>query len=330
MKCRMLSALFLALGCSSAFAQQQALITVNPNLYAPGQNISNATFGAQLQSFSTVPNPDPNNPGTRVPQYSPVYAQPVDASCTFEPGVPCSIGGNLAFGPTGAPAAFPFLWGDVNVAADCVEELAFASFCDGFLAFQVLRVNFTTPTDYAAAVIGYFGGDASEIQAFEAFDSGGNSLGHCIAPISFTFPPTPGLPPDVSDPPGCATAVLAGQFSGWGLFAISRPSADISFVLIGGFTIERPVAQVIFDSPVSLQLAGLLAAVRGVGPGKSLANTVIQTQADYAAGDLTTTCSLLASLVGELNAQNGKHIDAVTDAQLRATATAIQAGVGCN
>src|SRR5215469_13485677 len=131
---------------SPAFAQQQALITINPNLYTAGQNISNVNPGAQLLSFSTVPNPDPNNPGTRVPQYLPVYAQPVATSCTFEPGIPCSFGGNLVLGFSSTTVPFPSLWGDVNVAADCVAEFGALSFCENALQFEVLRVNFTTPT----------------------------------------------------------------------------------------------------------------------------------------------------------------------------------------
>src|SRR5215469_387546 len=314
---------------SPAFAQQQALITINPNLYTAGQNISNVNPGAQLLSFSTVPNPDPNNPGTRVPQYLPVYAQPVDPSCNVGVGIPCAIGGNLAIGfsSTTVPSTIPILWGDEDVAAECLAEFGAVSFCDGSLDFEVLRVNFTTPTDFAAAAIGYFPDDASVIQAFEAFDSSGNSLGRCVGP--FQFPLSGPLPPQNSDPPGCATSIGASTTSGWGLFTISRPTADISFVLIGGFGNNRPIAQVLFDSPVSVQLAGLLAAVQGVGPGKSLANTAAQAQANYATGDILTTCSLLASLVSQVNAQDGKHLDHLSALQLLSTATAIETGIGC-
>lgn len=322
----------LATLLSTAFAQQQALITVNPNNFSAGQNISNANVGAQLLSFSAAPNPDPNHPGTVLPNYLPVYAQPVAASCIIAEAVPCAVGGNLALGysPTTVPAANAILWGDEGMGASCLLEFSLFSFCDpelGALAFEpVLRVNFTTPTDFAAAVVGYFLEDDSVIEAFEAFDGSGNSLGRCIAPI-FGTPPT--LPPAQSDPPGCATAVLTGPHGGWALFTISRPTADIGFILVGGVLTARPVAQVQFHSPVTLQLAGLLAAVQGVGPGKSLANTVLQAQADYAAGDILATCPLLASFVDEVNAQNGKHIDHLTALQLLSTVTAIQTAIAC-
>ena len=62
----MLSPLLLILFCSPALAHEhettQVLVTVNPNLFAPGQNISNATTGAQLLAMTFVPNPDPNFP----------------------------------------------------------------------------------------------------------------------------------------------------------------------------------------------------------------------------------------------------------------------------
>jgi hypothetical protein len=94
--------------------------------------------------------------------------------------------------------------------------------------------------------------------------------------------------------------------------------------------LPRPVAQLQFDSPVTIQLGGLLAKVQGVGPGKSLASTAMQAQAEYAAGDILTTCSLLASFVSEVNAQDGKHVNNLNALQLLSTATAIETGLGCN
>ena len=302
---------------STAFAQQQALITVNPNLFAPGQNISDATTGAQLQALFAQPNPASSG---LIPLYRPVFAQPVAAGCTLLENIPCTFGGNLAFGytPTTIPSAVPILWGDVDEGRNCV----LGGPCNPELMTiaPVLRVNFEVPTDLVSAIAAHIGLDSDSIEAFEAFDSTGQLLEVCIGP-PFSFPA------------GCSTDLIGGgnqQFSiGWAQLTISRPTADISFVLIGGSGNFFPISRVQFDSPVSVQLAGLLAKVQGVGPGKSLANTMLQAQADYAAGDTLTTCSLLASFIGEVSAQDGKHIDHLTALQLVATGKAVETGIGC-
>ena len=47
----------VTIACSPAFAEPQALITIDPNNFAPGQNISTGTIGAQLRALYVVPNP---------------------------------------------------------------------------------------------------------------------------------------------------------------------------------------------------------------------------------------------------------------------------------
>src|SRR5262249_32481256 len=110
---------------------------------------------------------------------------------------------------------------------------------------------------------------------------------------------------------------------------ISRPSADINFILVGGQGNDRPISQVQFNSPVALQLAGLLANVQRVGPGNSLVSKALQAQADYAAGDLSTACSMLASFVHEVDAQDGKHVAHLKALQLLSVARAIETAVDC-
>ena len=55
-------------------------------------------------------------------------------------------------------------------------------------------------------------------------------------------------------------------------------------------------------------LTALAAAVIGVGPGTSLADTVSQVQAYLAANDLADACSTLDALNHKLSAQAGKAI----------------------
>jgi hypothetical protein len=116
---------------------------------------------------------------------------------------------------------------------------------------------------------------------------------------------------------------------GWAQFTISRPSADISFILAGGAANDRPISQVQFNSPVSAQLAGLLTKVHGVGPGQSLANKVMFAQTYYAVPDIQSTCAMLTGFVNEVTAQSRKSIDKLTASQLLATAQAIETALSC-
>jgi HYR domain len=78
------------------------------------------------------------------------------------------------------------------------------------------------------------------------------------------------------------------------------------------------------------QLAALRRAVTGVGPGRSLADKVAETQAALAARDSGTACRLLTDLGSQLRAQSGKRVPAATAATLRADAARIASVLGCN
>lgn len=55
-------------------------------------------------------------------------------------------------------------------------------------------------------------------------------------------------------------------------------------------------------------LGGLLPAVTGIGPGKSLADTVQLAQTHYVAGNTRAACSTLIGFVDEVRAQAGKQL----------------------
>lgn len=76
-------------------------------------------------------------------------------------------------------------------------------------------------------------------------------------------------------------------------------------------------------------LAELLAAVIGVGPGKSLENKVRAALASLAAGDIGGACEILVGFRDEVRAQSGKKVPAALAAELRATAAEIMAVLGC-
>jgi hypothetical protein len=303
-----LRALLLTLVCSTAFAEPQALITVNPNLFAPGQNISKGTAGARLLALT-----GDYNTGVR---YLPVYAQPVDASCGS--GFPCALGGNLALGytQTKVPSTDAILWGDIYRAQGCLVP---RTLCN--TAGTALRVNFDVPTNYITAALGVANDDGSGIYAF---DSNGQLIAQCLAFPNLTLPP-------LEDPPGCASQIISFGGSagiGWFQLTISRPTADVSFVLIGGFETDRPIAQVQFNSPVSLQLAALFTKVKGIPHETSLANEVMLAQTYYAVPDIPAACATLTGFMVDVKAQ-GRNIHKLVATQLLTTAQAIETGIQC-
>jgi hypothetical protein len=100
---------------------------------------------------------------------------------------------------------------------------------------------------------------------------------------------------------------------------VSPPQA-----LVSDLNISATLTPTVHD-----QLAALLAAVTGVGPGKSLAEKVTQIQMYADAGDTADACSKLAAFTNEVNAQTGKKISAPQAASLLAQARVIEAGLGC-
>jgi hypothetical protein len=77
------------------------------------------------------------------------------------------------------------------------------------------------------------------------------------------------------------------------------------------------------------QLSDLANAVKGVGPGTSLADKVAAAQAYLAAGDKTDACSTLNAFINEVKAQSGKSIPAAKASSLIAEAQQIEAVIGC-
>jgi hypothetical protein len=78
------------------------------------------------------------------------------------------------------------------------------------------------------------------------------------------------------------------------------------------------------------QLADLGNAVKGVGPGTSLADKVKNAQAALAKNNVRGTCSILAAFISQVRAQAGKSIPMPTPASgLIADATRIRTVLGC-
>jgi hypothetical protein len=77
------------------------------------------------------------------------------------------------------------------------------------------------------------------------------------------------------------------------------------------------------------QLADLLTAVTGIGPGTSLADKASQGEAYLVANDVADACSTLAAFINEVKAQSGITLLTSQAATLIATAQRIEAVLGC-
>jgi hypothetical protein len=77
------------------------------------------------------------------------------------------------------------------------------------------------------------------------------------------------------------------------------------------------------------QLIDLRDAVKGVGPGRSLADKVKDAQTALGRNDVPGTCSILGAFINEVKAQSGKKILPTTAAALVADATRIKTVLGC-
>jgi Tol biopolymer transport system component len=77
------------------------------------------------------------------------------------------------------------------------------------------------------------------------------------------------------------------------------------------------------------QLADLLTAVTGIGPGTSLADKVSQVQAYVNANESTDACSTLTALINQLKALSGNSIPSTQAMALVTTAQRIKSVLGC-
>ena len=108
---------------------------------------------------------------------------------------------------------------------------------------------------------------------------------------------------------------------------------DRGQILVNGFDRRANGGHAYVLTPIvspSAMLSQLLAAVTGIGPGKSLANKIVLAQTYFAVPDLDSTCGVLAAFRNEVRAQSGKKLSREVAATLRADATAIMDAIGCD
>jgi hypothetical protein len=227
MNCRTLGFLTFALIAGPMAALAQGIVTIDPNAFSAGQDVSLATPGVQLQAISIVPNPNPTSPGfTYMPQYSDVYVQ------TEQGGTP--VGANF-FSPTDSAVPSPqqISWGEAEAANSCLENTECDVSTAALAQLPVLRINFSTPTDYLSALSLT---DRDDEEVIFAFNSAGQLLGDCFGPSSNT----PGLT--------CGETVVSPIATniGWYADSITTSTPDISYALVGGLGNVKPIGEIQF------------------------------------------------------------------------------------
>lgn len=96
-----------------------------------------------------------------------------------------------------------------------------------------------------------------------------------------------------------------------------------------GFRSGNGLVTISYTTPVNDQLSTLLAAVTGVGSGKSLAHKVKQVQAYVAANNQPAACSTLNDFTNLVKTQTGKKRTAAQATSFIAQASAIKTTLGC-
>jgi len=127
---------------------------------------------------------------------------------------------------------------------------------------------------------------------------------------------------------------LGSSSGGVSFFGFTDPgksiaSVTVQEVLTGLARDIFGIDDVQFVYSAAALLSDLANAVKGVGPGTSLADKVASVQSDLALEDTSDACGTLNAFIHEVKAQSGKSIPAGTASSLIAAAQQIEAAIGC-
>lgn len=157
------------------------IITIDPDDYAAGTNLSNLGTGVTLSTIT-------GGAGATTPTLSSVYAQR-SPQCLSDPTTCDATTGVQGFGTTAdAESNLYFDWSTVNDAAACFRQYSLGAACDLFLeSFQAMLIAFDSPTDYVQ-LSGAFLTDAMDLIAFDsAFNRITCVLPDCVSTHTFDF-----------------------------------------------------------------------------------------------------------------------------------------------
>ena len=135
-------------------------------------------------------------------------------------------------------------------------------------------------------------------------------------------------PPTVVDEDQPLPAVTCTPASGT-TFPIGTTTVTCTAVAPGDTNSPATATFTVTVNGAAEQLEVLGTAATGVGPGKSLANTISDALHDVATGDRAGACSTLDDFVGEVKAQSGKKLTKTEATSLAAAATRVEAVLAC-
>jgi streptogramin lyase len=175
-------------------------------------------------------------------------------------------------------------------------------------------------------------------------EQNGNRIGRIQAVAADTTPPTISVPApitaDATSPSGAvvtypvsatdpddAVASLNCVPASGSTFPIGTTTVNCSATDTNGNT--STASFTVHVKGAAEQLADLLTAVTGVGPGTSLADKVSQARTYLTANDVPDACATLSGFIKEVTAQSGITIMTSQAATLIATAQRIEAVLGC-
>lgn len=147
-----------------------------------------------------------------------------------------------------------------------------------------------------------------------------NATSPAGATVSYTAPTATdedGPAPTVSCAPASGTTFAIGTTT----VTCSATAGDTNSPVTASFTVTVNGA--------AAQLADLLTAVEGVGPGKSLPAKVKAIQADVARGSTKAACNDLGAFLHEVAAQTGQTLTSAQAASFTSQASSIESALGC-
>jgi len=152
-----LSLLLILANCAVCAPAWAVLVTIDPDDYAPGTNLTNLIPGVSISSFSS--------PGNGTFSFSDVYAAQ-DAACLLGPGNCRAVTGANVF-TMDASGIFNSNqgWFDSPNARRCFADVGTGS-CSSE-NFRALVISFDNPTDYVQ-ISGWFTSDWPLLYAFDS------------------------------------------------------------------------------------------------------------------------------------------------------------------
>jgi large repetitive protein len=135
--------------------------------------------------------------------------------------------------------------------------------------------------------------------------------------------------PAVSDPDDATAPTPACSPASGTTFAIASTTVTCTAIDLDDTPSTVSSSFTITVRGAADQLAALGQAVKGAGPGTSLADKITAAQSYLASGDTADACSTLTLFINQVKAQSGKSIPAGQAAQLIADATRIRAVMAC-